>query len=82
MKEKIDAIIADSVFWEEPLELNTYLKTDLGFDSLSIVELIVKFEETFDIQFDESDLDPQKIETVGDIYQLIAKYVGVPGYVI
>lgn len=75
LKEKIEAVIAETVFWEGPLESNTMLKNDLGFDSLSMVELIVKLEETLNIQFRESDLDPQNIETVGDIYQLITNYV-------
>lgn len=75
IKTKIDDILADIAFLDEPPDSNALLKNDLGLDSLSTVELIVSIEDTFCIQFDESDLDPQRIQTVDDIYQLIAKYV-------
>lgn len=75
IKTKIDDILADIAFLDEPPDSNALLKNDLGLDSLSTVELIVSIEDTFCIQFDESDLDPQRIQTVDDIYQLIARYV-------
>ena len=78
IKEEIDAAIEEAVFLEKVPDKNALLKHDLGFDSLSLVELIAGFEERFAIQFDESDLDPQNLETVDDIYQLIARYVEEP----
>ena len=75
IKTKIDDILADIAFLDEPPDSNALLKNVLGLDSLSTVELIVSIEDTFCIQFDESDLDPQRIQTVDDIYQLIARYV-------
>lgn len=75
MKEKIDKILkeqcfADQIFSEQSLE------DDLGMDSLSMVELLVEIEETFQIQLEESDLNPSEFEKVLDIYKLVEKYVG------
>lgn len=75
VKEKLDEIIIEAVFLDGPPDFQAKLKEDLGFDSLSIVELIVKLEEVFCIQFDESDLDPQNIQKVEDVYQLLVRYM-------
>lgn len=42
---------------------------DLGADSLAIVELVLAFEEQFDIEI--PDEDTEKIRTVGDAVQYI-----------
>jgi acyl carrier protein len=47
----------------------TSFKKDLGADDLDIVELILKFEETFDIQIPDQDAD--NITTVGEAYRYI-----------
>ena len=52
----------------------TSLRDELGFDSLKMVELMVALEERFAITIGESDLDPQALETVGDLYDLVDKY--------
>jgi acyl carrier protein len=44
---------------------------DLGADSLAIVELVLAFEEQFDI--DIPDEDTEKIRTVGDAINYIAQ---------
>ena len=51
------------------------LKEDLGLDSLKLVELIVSMEEAFQIEIDESDLDPASLQTVSQIYALAGKYM-------
>ena len=43
---------------------------DLGADSLAIVELVLAFEEQFDIEI--PDEDTEKIRTVGDAVSYIA----------
>ena len=45
---------------------------DLGADSLAIVELVLAFEEQFDI--DIPDEDTEKIRTVGDAVSYIASH--------
>ncbi|MCJ7788716.1 MAG: acyl carrier protein, partial [Candidatus Atribacteria bacterium] len=44
---------------------------DLGADSLDIVELIMAFEEEFDVEI--PDEDAEKIKTVGDATKYLIK---------
>ena len=44
---------------------------DLGADSLDIVELIMAFEEEFDIEI--PDEDAEKIKTIGDAVKYLNK---------
>ena len=46
---------------------------DLGADSLAIVELVLAFEEQFEI--DIPDEDTEKIRTVGDAISYIKEHV-------
>jgi acyl carrier protein len=45
-------------------------QNDLGADSLDIVELIMDFEKTFDIEIPDDDAS-EKITTVGDAIKYI-----------
>ena len=45
---------------------------DLGADSLAIVELVLAFEEQFEIEI--PDEDTEKIRTVGDAVNYIANH--------
>lgn len=54
---------------EEEVTLNAKFIEDLGADSLDTVELVMAFEEEFDIQI--PDEDAEKIVTVGDAIQYI-----------
>jgi acyl carrier protein len=47
---------------------------DLGADSLAIVELVLAFEEQFEI--DIPDEDTEKIRTVGDAVSYIQEHKG------
>ena len=47
---------------------------DLGADSLAIVELVLAFEEQFEI--DIPDEDTEKIRTVGDAISYIQEHQG------
>ena len=46
---------------------------DLGADSLDIVELIMAFEEEFDLEIPDSDAE--KVVTVGDVVEYIKENV-------
>ncbi len=70
----IDGVILRLSAAGEPLSPRTKLKDDLGFDSLKIVELIVALEEELDICIDDSDLEPSRLQTVDDLYTLLAGY--------
>jgi len=52
------------------------IKDDLGADSLDAVELVMEFEEEFDI--DIPDDDSEKVVTVGDAVNLIERLHSKP----
>ncbi len=75
IKEKVEKII-----WElspqENINLDDKLQDDLGLDSLSMVMLLMEIEDEFEIEIDESDMNPYDLITVADAVNLIQKYVG------
>ena len=72
--QKVKEVICDTV-GEENVTPDQELKADLGFDSLSLDAVVVGLEEKFGIEFNESDLDPSKIIHVGDLIELVEKYI-------
>lgn len=52
------------------------LKEDLALDSLSMVTLLLEIEERFNIELDESDMNPFDLNTVEDAVKLAEKYRG------
>ncbi len=50
------------------------LQNDLQMDSLRMVMLLVMIEDTFEIELDESDMNPFALLTVKDAIDLVAKY--------
>lgn len=63
---RIKKIIIDQLDVEEDkITENSSFIADLGADSLDIVELIMAFEEEFDIEI--ADEDAEKIKVVGDV---------------
>lgn len=50
------------------------LLSDLSMDSLRMVMLLVLIEDTFEIELDESDMNPFALITVQDVIDLVAKY--------
>lgn len=51
------------------------LLLNIGVDSLCLVELVIALEDEFNIQFDEAELEPSKLNTVEDIINLVKKYI-------
>lgn len=51
------------------------LINDLALDSLRLVMLLVNLEEAFEIELDESDMNPFQLITVQDVINLVAKYM-------
>jgi acyl carrier protein len=69
-KEKIVEIM--SKFSDVPIEgikPETQLKDGLGFDSLDIVEMMMKFEEEFDINIPDEDY--AEVKTVKDVFDVV-----------
>jgi acyl carrier protein len=72
MLEKVKEIIADklSVDADEITE-STSFKDDLGADSLDLFELVMAFEEEYDVELPTEDME--NIHTVGDIIHYMRK---------
>jgi len=58
---------------EEEVTSDASFIDDLGADSLDIVELIMAFEEEFDLEI--PDEDAEKITTVGDAVEYIREHM-------
>jgi len=70
--EKVKKIIVSQLNVEEnEISLTSSFLDDLGADSLDIVELIMAFEEEFDLEI--PDEDAEKITNVGDVVSYIDK---------
>ena len=72
---KVKEIIIDKLGVEESkITSDARFIEDLGADSLDTVELIMQFEEEFDIEI--SDEDAEKINTVGTSIEYINSKLG------
>ena len=70
--DRIKKIIVDQLGVDESkITENSSFVDDLGADSLDIVELIMAFEEEFDIEI--PDEDAEKMKTVGDAVKYLNK---------
>ena len=68
--EKIRAIICDQLELEEDaVTLDSVLLEDLGADSLDLVDLVMTFEDEFDMEIPDEEIE--NIKTVGDIVKFI-----------
>lgn len=56
-------------------DVSVSLVEDLALDSLKMVMLLIMIEEEFEIQFDETDLNPKNIITVEDVIELVLMYL-------
>ncbi len=72
---RVKKIIAERLsLSEDEIRMDSSFLDDLGADSLDIVELIMAFEEEFDIKI--PDEDAEKIETVKDVVDYIQSHLG------
>ncbi len=70
VRDKVKQIIMEQLgVEEEQVEDTASIVDDLGADSLDIVELVMAFEEAFDIEI--PDGDAEKITTVKDAIDYI-----------
>ena len=74
LQDKTRALISSKMkIAESEIMENKDLFNDLGADSLDFVELCVTLEREFNVKLNEEDT--AKVKTVGDLYELIEKYV-------
>lgn len=70
MLDKIKEVVVDQLGVDaEQVTLTANFVDDLGADSLDTVELIMAFEEEFDVEI--PDTDAEKIKTVQDVINYI-----------
>ena len=75
--EKVKQIIVEQLQVDEAeVTPGASFQEDLGADSLDVVELVMQFEEAFDIQI--PDEDAEKIKTVKDATDYIEKTPRAP----
>ncbi|MCA8987773.1 MAG: acyl carrier protein [Planctomycetaceae bacterium] len=70
IEEKVISIVSEQLnFPKEEVTLQSSFQDDLKADSLDLVELVMEFEENFDITIPDEDYE--KIRTVGDAVSYI-----------
>lgn len=68
--EKVKSIIIEQLDVEEDkVTMDAVIQDDLGADSLDIVDLVMSFEEEFDLEIPDEQVE--NIKTVGDIVKYI-----------
>ena len=73
MLEKVKEIVEESLNVEEStLSETTSFKEDLGADSLDLFEMVMAFEEAFEVEIPSEDLE--QITTVGDVVKYIESH--------
>lgn len=75
-KDKVNMILSELCLDSAEITPEMRLKEDLGLDSLNLVEFIVALEDSLGVEFKESDLDPEAMLTVSDLWELAEKYDG------
>lgn len=68
--EKVKSIIVDQLdVEEEKVTMNANIQDDLGADSLDIVDLVMSFEDEFDMEIPDDQVE--NIKTVGDVVKYV-----------
>ena len=75
IEEKVKGILSE-LSGEDTVKSEATLQGDLALDSLSMVTLLIQIEETFEIELDESDMNPFELNTVSSVIELVNKYGG------
>ena len=60
----------------EEIKVEHHLQNDLALDSLSMVTVLIEIEDIFNIELEESDMNPFDLNTVKSIVDLVYKYCG------
>ena len=73
MIEKIIELTKENLgFDDKDITADTSFKEDLGVDSLDLFELVMAFEEAFEVEIPSEDLE--QITTVGDVVKYIESH--------
>ena len=66
--------ILEDICTEKVTDPSTQLLEDFSMDSLRMVMLLVMLEDGFEIELDESDMNPFALVSVQDVIDLVVKY--------
>jgi acyl carrier protein len=78
VEEKVIAIVSEQMGVDKSqINRNTSFVNDLNADSLDTVELVMEFEDEFDMNI--PDEEAEKIQTVGAAIDYIVKHKGNKG---
>lgn len=76
IKRRITEILVGKLgIAETEITSNANLIKDLGIDSLDYAELVMEFEDAFDIKI--PDNEAEKLETIGEAVEYISSKIGV-----
>ncbi|MBR5222623.1 MAG: acyl carrier protein [Clostridia bacterium] len=68
--DKIKKILADTLdVSEDEISADTNIATDLGADSLDVVEILMSIEDEFEIEIPDNEIE--NIRTVGELVEYI-----------
>ncbi|MBC7819865.1 MAG: acyl carrier protein [Planctomycetaceae bacterium] len=72
VEEKVISIVSEQLgVAKEEIKLESKFVDDLKADSLDVVELVMEFEDEFEVTIPDDDYD--KIKTVGDAVKYITE---------
>ncbi|HET6209325.1 MAG TPA: phosphopantetheine-binding protein [Jatrophihabitans sp.] len=69
---EMSAILMQLLEREEPVTEQMRLMDELNVNSLLALELLLRLEEQLEIQINVESMDPDRMETVGDLATFIA----------
>lgn len=71
LEEKVINLISTHLgIPRQEVALESSLRKDLGAESLTIADLLIKVQEEFNV--DLEDIDPEKVKTVSQLINIIA----------
>lgn len=72
--EKVNQFLVDD-FEIDPNQLDEdkLITTDIGIDSLDMVDIIIRVNEVFGFKLEKTEL--MEVKTLGDFYNLLMKHV-------
>lgn len=56
------------------IDNNDSLQEDMALDSLAMVTLLIEIEDAFEIQLDDTDMNPFDLKTVQDVINMVERY--------
>ena len=78
LEKRILEVVQTMVMSDIQVTITDFL-VDVGFDSLTKVDLILCLEDEFDIEFCDEDLQPRKLKSIKDLVSIVGGYLNIGG---